>query len=197
MKHVVILIVLVAALAALSFSGGQTRPPAERMRPALVVIDIQNAFLPYFPEADRARALETIGGIIGSFRSRGFPVVRVYHVEPGEGPQPGTEAFAYPSTVPVLPEDPQVIKNYGNAFRGTDLEKILRAKGVNTVFLCGLSATDCVLATYFGALDRDFKPFTLRGALIGRTPELAHYTEEATASVGGTAMAAMLDNSVR
>jgi len=59
-----------------------------------------------------------------------------------------------------------IIKDYSNAFNKTGLEKLLRDKGCNVLFLCGLSATDCVLATYLGAQDLDFDAFLIREALI-------------------------------
>ena len=64
------------------------------------------------------------------------------------------------------PDDPMIIKAYSNAFNKTGLDKLLREKGCNVLFLCGLSAYDCVLATYQGAMDLDDDVFLIREALI-------------------------------
>ena len=138
----------------------------EKMKPALLVIDMQNAFLPNMSEQDKKTAFDYINGAISRFREKGFPVIRVYHTDPAYGPKPGSKEFEYPPTVIVRKDDPQIIKTYGNAFNKTGLEKLLRDKGCNVLFLCGLSASGCVLATYQGAQNLDFDVFLIREALI-------------------------------
>ncbi|MDD4857305.1 MAG: isochorismatase family protein, partial [Candidatus Krumholzibacteria bacterium] len=83
-----------------------------------------------------------------------------------QGPKPGTEPFEFPKTVDIKDDDPMIIKNYPSSFTKTDLEKVLRDDGCNAVFLCGLSATGCVLATYYGALDRDLVAVMVERALL-------------------------------
>ena len=117
------------------------------------------------------RKLVYIDAYINLFRFYSHPVIRVYHSDPQYGPKPGTKEFEFPETTAIKPDDPKVIKTYGNAFNKTDLDKVLKAKGVNTLFLCGLSSVGCVLATYEGAMDLDYNAFMLQGALIG--PEAA------------------------
>lgn len=168
--------------------------PAPKMKPALLVIDIQNAYLPYMTDEGKALAMELINGAIRRFHEKGLPVIRVYHTDPGSGPQPGTEAFEYPKSVIVRPEDPRIIKNFPDAFKKTDLEKVLRASGANTLFLCGLSSTGCVLATYFGAADLDFSVFMIRHALIGPDASLTRAVEEICEGVSYSAMGLMVDN---
>jgi len=157
------LVVLVAS--AVSAVAAEKQPPP-KMKPALVVMDVQNAFLPMMDEQDKKIGLDTLNYVIALFRDNGFPVIRVYHTEPGEGPAPGTEAFEFPKTVAVRDDDPRIVKNYGNAFKKTDLDKLLREKGVNTVFLAGLSSVGCVLATYHGADDLDYRVFMVKHAVF-------------------------------
>ena len=71
-----------------------------------------------------------------------------------------------------------------SGFQNTDLEQLLRDKGCNTVFLCGLSATACVLATYFGAIERDYKAFMIKGALLSGREEHTDIIEDITDAVG-------------
>ena len=165
-----VFLVLFAALAATASAAD--KPVPQRMKPALVVMDVQNAYLPYMDEKDKRIGLEQINYVIALFRDNGFPVVRVYHTDLAEGPPPGSEPFAFPKSVAVLDSDPMVVKNYPNAFKKTELDKLLREKGVDTVFLVGLSAVGCVLSTYHGADDLDYRVFMVKHALISHDAAL-------------------------
>jgi nicotinamidase-related amidase len=160
---------LILALFFVSASASPVGPETaktERMKPALLVIDIQNEFLPSMSEQDKKTAFNYINGAIRRFHDKGFPVIRIYQSDPAAGPKPGNEAFEFPQSVPVKPDDPMIIKTYSNAFNKTGLEKLLKEKGCNVLFLCGLSADACVLATYQGAQDLDYDAFLIREALI-------------------------------
>jgi len=179
MKKVVflILLLLVFSLAWLHAAEPVKAAPA-RVKPALLVIDIQNAYLPHMDEKDKKMGMEMINYYIGLFRANGFPVIRVYHTDPNYGPKTDSEEFQFPKTVAVLDDDPQVIKNFGSGFKKTELDKILKAKGCNTLFLCGLSAVGCVLATYHGAMDLDYDVFMLKDALISHDAALTKSVQE-------------------
>lgn len=139
---------------------------SEPVKPALLVIDIQNRYIPMMDESEVASAMRMINGAIWQFRQYELPVIRVYHTDPKWGPEPGSEDFEFPESVIIQKDDPKVIKNFPSAFVKTDLDAILKQNNVNTVFLCGLSATGCVLATYFGAMERDYGTFMIEGALL-------------------------------
>ena len=138
----------------------------EPVKPALLVIDIQNEYLQFIPEHDKTIGLRMINGAIWMFRQYGYPVIRVYNTDPKWGPEPGSEAFSFPASVNVTDDDPMVVKNYANAFKKTDLKKLLDEKDCNTVILCGLSAVGCVLATYFGAADVDLNVMMIKDAVM-------------------------------
>jgi len=179
MKKIILLIVLlmVVSLAGLCAADAAKVAPA-KIKPALLVIDIQNAFLPYMDEKDKKMGMEGINYFIALFRAKGFPVIRVYHTDPNSGPKPDSEAFAFPKTVAILPDDPMIVKNHPSAFKKTELDKLLKAKGCNTLFLCGLSAVGCVLATYHGAQDLDYEAFMLKDALISHDAALTKAVQE-------------------
>lgn len=169
------------------------RQPAKKMSPALLVIDIQNSYLPMIPEHERRIALEMINAAIWMFRKCGFPIVQIYHTDPVFGPKIGTKDSKFPSSVRVKPRDPKIIKNYSNAFKKTDLKKILDKKGCNTLFLCGLSAVGCVLATHFAAKDLDYTSFMIKGALMSHDSQYTKFVEHVFETVGWTALKTMLD----
>lgn len=144
------------------------------MKPALLVIDVQNHFLPWMAEENRRIAPFMINIGLDIFHAKGLPVFCIQHTEPMIGPATDSEGFAFDPAIRIAPGDPRVVKNFPNAFKNTPLERLLREKDCDTVFLCGLSSTGCVLATYFGAKNLDFKAFMLRDALL--SPNAAHTT---------------------
>jgi len=192
MKKIIFLIVSLAMLSA-GTSFAQDKKP-ERMHPALLVIDIQKQFLPMMDVRDTAIPMYAINAYIDLFRKNGFPIIRIYHSDKDYGPFPGTPEFEFPETVNILPEDPKVVKTYGNGFNKTDLDKILHDKGVNTLFLCGLSSVGCVLATYMGANDHDFKAFLIKDAMMSHNADFTNDIEEIFDAIGYDAVTIMLDN---
>ena len=185
---------LLIAVIAVSNAGaqGQTAVQPQKMHPALLVIDIQNAFMPMIPEREKEMGLYVINAYIDLFRKYNFPVIRIYHSSPEEGPAQGTKEFEFPDTIKINPDDPQVIKTYSNAFTKTDLAKILREKNCNTLFLCGLSAVGCVLATYIGAEDNDFQPFMIQNGIMSHNSEYTDQIEQIFNAIGYDVVSTML-----
>jgi nicotinamidase-related amidase len=142
------------------------------MKPALLVIDVQNAFFPYMAEEHRKIAPLIINLAIDLFRARKLPLFSIYHTDPLRGPSPDSEGFAYDPAIKTTSDDIRIIKYFPNSFNNTPLKGLLHDAGCDTVFLCGLSSTGCVLATYFGAKDLGFKTFLIKDALLG--PRVAY-----------------------
>jgi nicotinamidase-related amidase len=188
-----LIFVTLGLVTTLSPATTQKAAPA-KMKPALLVIDIQNAYLPKMSEQDKKLGMEMITYYIELFRKNGFPIIRVYHTDPQNGPKPDSEAFEFPKSVPVKAEDPRIIKNYSNAFNKTNLDKLLKEKGCNTVFLCGLSAVGCVLATYFGAEDHDYNVLMLKDALISHNTTLTKAVQEFCETISYTPLKLLLEN---
>ncbi len=164
------------------------------MKPALLVIDIQNAYLPYIPERDKEIALELINELIDLFRQHQIPIIRVYHTDPKEGPKPGSEAFEFPASMNIRDDDLKIVKNYPSAFKKTKLAKLLRAQGRDTLFLCGLSAVGCVLATCFGAEDLDFNTFMVKSAIMSHNSSYTRSVEDIFDAVGSMTVQFMLEH---
>ena len=176
-KTTAILAILLLVLSIVSFAQDKTEKPRESIKPALLVIDIQNAFMPGM-SSDKETAMEYINALIDLFRKHGYPVIRVYHSSEEYGVTPGTEGFEYPETVKILPTDPKVVKIYPDGFNKTDLDKVIKATGSNTLFLCGLSAVGCVLATWNGAQNFDYKAFMVKNAIISHNAEYTKNVEQ-------------------
>jgi nicotinamidase-related amidase len=192
-KIVLFMLLLLISLAWLVAADTAKTAPA-RIKPALLVIDIQNAYLPYMDEKDKKMGMEMINYFIGLFRANGFPVIRVYHTDLKSGPKADSEPFEFPKTVAVLPEDAKIVKNYPSAFKKTELDKLLKSKDCNTLFLCGLSAVGCVLATYHGAVDLDYEVFMLKDALISHDAALTKAVQEICKTIDYYALKLVLES---
>jgi nicotinamidase-related amidase len=166
------LIAVAAVLMMCALAGSEEEPEKVKIRPVLLVIDVQNAWWPMMDAGDRKAAPAKINEVIALFRELGHPVIGVYHTDPERGPEPGTDAFEFDESIAITGADRRIVKNHQSSFVKTELEKVLREGDCNVVFLCGLSATGCVLATYFGAMEREFTPVMVQGALI--SPDARH-----------------------
>lgn len=63
---------------------------------------------------------------------------------------------------PVHDEDVVVTKRRASAFAGTDLELVLRARGVDTLAIAGVATSAMVAATCYDAADRGYRVTVLR-----------------------------------
>jgi nicotinamidase-related amidase len=142
----------------------------ESMRPAIFVQDIQNYWL-YEPESNQAlrdsveKRLSTINDAIDWFREHGHPVIVGYTKIDEDGLVPGTTGYEVPKTVHVEEKDFKVTKRHASAFANPELGARLKEEGCDTIVIVGLSASGCVLATYFTAFDWDVKPYLLKGGV--------------------------------
>ncbi|MDQ1371755.1 MAG: hypothetical protein QG582_670 [Candidatus Thermoplasmatota archaeon] len=150
------------------------------MRPALLVIDVQNYVLTDFPgyAESVAKRAGVMNGAIAVFRRKGLPIVFVYHEDVNDGPRPGSKGFEFSELIDVRDTDTKLVKHYPNGFNKTDLGDILLEKGCDTVFIVGLSAVGCALATYHGAIDRDLGPYFVQGGVAADTEEHVRSAED-------------------
>jgi nicotinamidase-related amidase len=176
-KVTIILTILLMIISGTSFSQDQKEQTKKQIKPALLVIDIQNEYLKMIPERDKEVGLYYINALIELFRSQGYPIIRVYHHSAEYGPHPGTEEFEFPASVVIKPEDAKVIKTYPDGFNKTDLDKVIKATGSNTLFLCGLSAVGCVLATWIGAQNNDYTAFLIKDAIMSHNSDYTKNVE--------------------
>ncbi|MDU2065814.1 MAG: isochorismatase family cysteine hydrolase [Sporomusaceae bacterium] len=137
------------------------------MKPALLVVDVQNQFFEISPEtkASLNKAVHFINEALVFFREKKLPIIVIQHIDETNGLVPGTPGFELPESLNILPTDQRIHKTYGNAFNKTELETVLHELGVDTVIISGFCAEYCILSTYRGALDRDFTPALLRWTL--------------------------------
>ena len=165
-----------------------------RIKPALLVIDVQNRYLSSISQRDKEISVFFINLLIELFRKHDFPIFRIYHHNEENGPRPGTEEFEYPASISVIQNDTQIIKTYSDSFNKTNLDQVLREKGSNTLFICGLSAVGCVLATRTGAFNNDYKAFIVKDAIMSHNSEYTKNVEQMFDALSYDAVKLILEN---
>lgn len=164
------------------------------MKPALLVIDIQNEFFNQNQACSDSlkTAIEYINAAIGLFRKRNLSIVVIQHKSEEEGLVPGKSGFDVPQSVKLEPQDVRIVKTYGNSFTKTGLAEKLKELGVDTVIVTGFCAEYCVLSTYRGAQDYDFTPIILKGSLASDNAEHIRFVEEITETISLGALKTLL-----
>ncbi|HMG34052.1 MAG TPA: isochorismatase family cysteine hydrolase [Blastocatellia bacterium] len=128
----------------------------DRARAAgITVIHVRVAFRPGLPEvSDRNQLFSAI---------KGSPK----HQQFFEG-----ESGAIHPALSPKENDLVVSKSRINAFTGTDLNLILRAKGIDTVVLFGIATSGVVLATLLHASDADYRVIVIKDCCADLDQEL-------------------------
>ncbi|MGC0366255.1 nicotinamidase-related amidase [Rhodococcus sp. 27YEA15] len=158
-------------------------------RTALLVMDLQNGIVASLPEPETLIA--TIERTLDKARSRGVTVayVRVAFTPEDHLAVPsinktfsgvaaaGMMADDDPTTAihpRLTPKDGDIIvrkKRFG-AFSTTDLDEQLRARGIETLVLTGISTGGVVLNTVLDAADRDYQVLVLTDGVADPDSEL-------------------------
>ncbi|MEE4196209.1 MAG: isochorismatase family protein [Bacteroidales bacterium] len=155
----------------------------KELKPALIVMDVQHVYLDMMDPADKEQSFDYINAAIWLFEKYDLPIIRVYHQDKQRGPDENSEAFKFAKEINIKDDYPMIIKHYGNAFNQTNLDQILKEKGINTIFLCGLSATGCVLSTYVGAEDCEYDVFMIEKALLSPNAQHTDFIAEIKRSI--------------
>lgn len=140
---------------------------------ALLVMDMQSAIIAMLPDATFVK--EKVAQALAIARSRNVPVIYVAVGFRKGAPEISTnnkgfttskERFAsvssdeflkiHPDVAP-LEQEVIVIKRRVSAFTGSDLEVILRAKGIQHIVLTGVATSGVVLSTTREAADKDYR----------------------------------------
>jgi nicotinamidase-related amidase len=131
------------------------------MKPALIIIDIQND---YFPggkmelEGSPAASLEA-AKLLQAFRRKGLPLVHIQHVSNRPGATfflPDTEGVNIHASVAPRPGESVLQKHFPNSFRGTTLLEHVRELGADHLVIAGMMTHMCVDATTRAAFDLGF-----------------------------------------
>jgi biuret amidohydrolase len=151
---------------------------AEPRKLALLNVDLQNIFVQGSPIAapDGLAVVERVNRLSAVCRRLGVAVVHTLHVTRPDGSNVGVlgeiippvkdgliargspPAALHPS-LQVEPGDIVLEKPRYGAFHGTDLELILRSRGIDSVIITGIATNVCADTTAREACVRDFRVF--------------------------------------
>lgn len=157
---------------------------------ALIIVDMQKDFMPggTLPVPNGDMIIPRIEEYIELFKKRNALIVatRDWHPENhisfkeygGLWPKHCIQNTEGAEFVVKLPKDAIIISKADrpdreaySGFEGTNLEKILKGKGVKRVYICGVATEYCVRATALDALKLGFEVVLLRDAVKGIKPE--------------------------
>jgi N-carbamoylsarcosine amidase len=177
-----------AADSALYQNRGFQRRIGFGKRPALINIDLANAWTrpgsPFTCEAMET-IIPAVQELLMAFRARKLPVVyttTAYDVTDGPGSDMGlwhlkvpvetlkTGSFeaAIDDRIAPAPGEHVIVKKRASAFHGTYLAGMLRAAGVDTVIVTGVTACACVRNTVEDAIADGFRPIVVRETIGDR-----------------------------
>ena len=172
-------------------------PALNPQRTALLVMDYQNGIVAQLPEADSlvgraagaVRNVRDHGGRIGwvrvAFTETDFtaiPETSVFAAMASGRRQPDLHADApatqIDSRLDHRPGDITVRKKRVGAFSTTDLHHQLRADGITTLLLAGISTGGVVLSTVREAMDLDYQIVVLQDACADRDRDVHDFLTE-------------------
>jgi nicotinamidase-related amidase len=159
-------------------------------RPALIHIDLANAWT----RPGHAFSCDGMDVVIASVqrlnaaaRAKGTPIVYtttayavtsgpntdmgIWHYKiPVEQLQLGSPEVAIDERIAPLPGEQVIVKKRASAFHGTYLSGFLKANGVDTVIITGVTMAGCVRHTTEDAIAEGFRPIVVREAVGDRVP---------------------------
>lgn len=164
-------------------------------KPALLNIDLANAWTqPGYPFT--CEGMETIipgvQRLLRSARAKRIPVIYtttafavtegpntdmgLWHYKiPAEVLKLGSEATKIDDRVAPEPNEQVIVKKRASAFHGTYLAGFLRANGVDTVLITGVTMAGCVRHTAEDAIAEGFRPIIVRECVGDRVPGVVEW----------------------
>jgi len=165
-------------------------------KPALISVDLANAWTrpgnPFTCDQDTMNK-EIIPGmqrLLEACRENGHPVIHIttaYEITDRDAPftdmglwhckipveavdQKNTELWAIDSRIVPVEGEHTLMKKRASAFHGTSLAGLLRANGVDTILVTGVTATACVRTTICDGLADGFRTIAVRECIGDRVP---------------------------
>jgi nicotinamidase-related amidase len=160
---------------------------------ALVIVDMQNDFvLPGAPACVTGAyaTLPKIGEALAFWRQRSWPVIYLYREYRRDGSDievtrlesflrgkpiclPGSDGAKIVEAIAPRAGEYQVMKNRFSGFMDTELDFILRRRGVEKIVVCGTQYPCCVRATLVDGLCYGYHTTCLTDATSAETEDVA------------------------
>ena len=135
----------------------------------LIVIDLQNEYLPTgkLPLTGIDAAVANAAAVIAHARETGVPVIHIRHESTSADAPifvPGTDNVAIQPAVAPRGGEAVIVKHHVNAFRETDLERQLDARGIEELVIVGAMSHMCIDACARAAADKGYAVTVLHDA---------------------------------
>jgi nicotinamidase-related amidase len=127
------------------------------MNTTVLVIDVQQGLCEGEGAAfDCKGTISRINGVTRKVRGIGAPVIFVQHESTSGYLEYGSSAWQLANGLEVEPTDIKIRKTTPDAFLRTELEAILRERGIENVVVCGMHSEFCIDTTIRRALALGF-----------------------------------------
>lgn len=136
------------------------------MKIGLLIIDLQYVHLEEesVEKSLLNKACMHINYVSELLRSQGHVIV---HIQDIEGMNDSNQAsYDIIPDIQIKDGDLKLTKEIPNAFWQTELEDMLRSRGVELLIIAGFAAEHCVLFTFNGARERGFKSVILQDGIV-------------------------------
>jgi nicotinamidase-related amidase len=145
----------------------------------LLIMDYQNDVLADIPDRTRKPLIDNAVKILEIARRTGLEVIHIANVfrkgYPEINPRnkifsqvkargmykEGSKGASISPEVTPLENEIIIAKHRSSAFHGTDLETILKAKGITQLVMIGVATEGCVLSTVRQAVDLDYSAIVI------------------------------------
>ena len=164
-------------------------------RPALIHIDLANAWTRpghafscdgmdvIIPAVQRLNEVARAGGVPIVYTTTAYAVTSGpntdmgiwHHKIPVELLKLGSPEVAIDERIAPLPGEQVIVKKRASAFHGTYLSGFLKANGVDTVIITGVTMAGCVRHTTEDAIAEGFRPIVVREAVGDRVPGVVEW----------------------
>jgi nicotinamidase-related amidase len=137
---------------------------------ALLVVDVQKAIDAAYHAAEGPRnnpdAEKNIGRLLAAWRRDDRPVIHIRHDStfPASAYRPGQEGNHFKDEVAPAADETVIPKRTNSAFIGTGLEHHLRAHGLETLVITGVSTNNSVESTVRMAGNLGFRTYLVADA---------------------------------
>jgi maleamate amidohydrolase len=167
---------------------GIGEPLAAGSFPAVLVVDFINGFTdPVYPTGFSCDdAVESTAELLATARAIGRPIIfttividtarRAHSVWCQKMPAlscllPGSDSVRVDARLAPATHDVLVTKSAASCFTGTDLVAVLVQLRVDTLLVCGATASGCVRASVVDACMSGFRAFVIRECVADRAPQ--------------------------
>lgn len=160
---------------------------------ALLIVDMQNDFVlsdSPFRVAGAMVTVPAIAGVLNWFRERSLPVFHIVREYREDGSDiehfrssefmkgntyavPGTPGCDIVDELRPLAGEYRIIKRRFSAFMNTELDLVLRRKGIEHVVITGTQYPNCIRATAFDAVSLDYQVTVVTDATSAASTDIA------------------------